>query len=51
LLQQNGVFFSAASCKKETIFGAARKNFCPFYFVLAFGKYVFTKVTNSVVAS
>ena len=34
-LHQNGVFFSAASCKKHTIFDAARKIFGPSYFVMA----------------
>ena len=32
---KNGVFFSAASYKKDTIFGAARKIFGPSYFVTA----------------
>ena len=30
---KNGVFFSAASCKKDTIFGTARNFFGPSYFV------------------
>jgi hypothetical protein len=34
---ENGVFFSAAICKKNTIFGAARKIFDPSYFVTALG--------------
>ena len=32
---KNGVFFSAASCKKDTIFGAARKKSGHSYFVTA----------------
>ena len=28
-------FFAAGSWEKDTIFGAARKSFCPFYFVTA----------------
>ena len=32
---KNGVFFSAASCKKDTIFSAARIFFLPFYFIKA----------------
>ena len=32
---KNGVFFSAASCNKDTVFGAARKFFGPSYFVTA----------------
>ena len=31
----NDFFFSADSCKKDTIFDAARKNFGPSYFVMA----------------
>ena len=32
----NGIFFSATSCKeKDTIFGATRKNFSPSYLVTA----------------
>ena len=30
-----GFLFSADSCKKDTIFDAARKNFGPSYFVMA----------------
>ena len=30
---KNGGFFSAASCKKDTIFGKARKTIGPDYFV------------------
>ena len=33
--QKNGVFFSAASRKKDIIFGAAGKSFSPYYFVTA----------------
>jgi hypothetical protein len=32
---KNGVFFSAGSCKKNTIFGAAQKKLGPSYFVRA----------------
>ena len=35
LSKLEGVFFLAASCKKDTIFGAARKFFGPSYFVTA----------------
>ena len=35
------VFFSAASCKKDTIFGAARNFFDPAYFVTALEKIYF----------
>ena len=29
---KNGIFFSSASCKKDTIFGAAQTNFLSFLF-------------------
>ena len=32
-LNKNGVVFSAASCKKDIIFGTARKSFSRSYFV------------------
>ena len=32
---KNGVFFTAGSWEKDTIFGAARKFFGPSYFVMA----------------
>ena len=38
---KNGFFFSAASCKKDTIFGAAEKFFSPSYFVTALMKIKF----------
>ena len=38
---KNGVFFSAAICKKDTNFGAARKIFSPCYFVTALMKILF----------
>ena len=38
---QNGVFFSAASCKKGTIFGAAQTKLGPSYFVRALDTQVF----------
>ena len=36
---KNGVFFSAANCKKDTIFGAARKTLGPSHFVTVLGTF------------